>query len=219
MAKLNSAKLSQQIIPTFPPFLRILSACADWCSSNSSTSCFSSMPRHHPLCDVRLLHYLGDLPIVLSKLAVLCPQQNSHLQRYTIGLMRAPLHPAMFSAGEQHHQNKQHFKGCHKCAHEQSVCWIRTNTWGGNLEILWMKAKWMDSVSLGYFLMCPCTGMRNISILSYCSDQIRICVPSCQQPWILPPAVFIDPSVRISRQKPQSPHCGWSKVSNWLQCP
>ncbi len=50
VAKLNSAKLSQQIIPTFPPFLRIISACVDWCSSNSSTSCFSSLPWHHPLC-------------------------------------------------------------------------------------------------------------------------------------------------------------------------
>lgn len=94
MAKLNSAKLSQQIIPTFPPFLHILSACVDWCSSNGSTSCFSSLPWHHllclPLCAARLLHYLCDLPIVLSKLAVLCPQQIAHLQRYTIGLIRAP---------------------------------------------------------------------------------------------------------------------------------
>jgi len=28
---------------------------------------------------------------------------------------------------------------------------------------------------MGYFLMCPCTGMRNMPILSYCSDQIRMC--------------------------------------------
>lgn len=126
MAKLNSAKLSQQIIPTFPPFLRIRFACVDWCFSNSSTSCFSSLPWHHPLClplcAVQLLHYFCDLPIVLSELAVLCPKQIAHLQKVhnrphesTLAILRG------FRRQDNITKNKQHFKG-RTNLHKAAIC-------------------------------------------------------------------------------------------------
>lgn len=71
---LNFAKLSLQITPTFPPFLRILSACADWCSSNSFTSCFSSMPWHHE--NVAMFCY--SITLVTSPLSSLNSLSSVH---------------------------------------------------------------------------------------------------------------------------------------------